>query len=55
MSDIGESNQRQSDFYWGWEDAKAGREPRQGASEAYLRGYRAAKPSRWPWKPEGVQ
>jgi len=42
MSDIGESNQRQSDFYWGYEDARAGLEPRCNR-DAYMRGYRAGE------------
>ena len=41
MSDIGESNQRQSDFYWGWNDGEEGRAPR-CEREAYLRGWHAA-------------
>jgi hypothetical protein len=41
MSDIGESNQRQSDFLWGWEDAEDGRAPRKLENDDYMRGYRA--------------
>lgn len=39
--DIAESNQRQSDFLWGWQDREEARAPR-SSSEAYMRGYRAA-------------
>ena len=40
--DIGESNQRQSDFYWGCNDAEDGIAPR-CEREAYLEGYRFSK------------
>jgi hypothetical protein len=47
--DIAASNQRQSDFCQGWEDAEAGRPPRKQDNEDYMRGYCAnAKAFRWP-------
>jgi hypothetical protein len=39
--DIAASNQRQSDFYWGWEDAEDGRAPRRPENADYMRGWRA--------------
>jgi hypothetical protein len=42
MSDIGESNQRQSDFFWGWNDGEDGRAPRCDR-EDYMRGYNAGR------------
>ena len=44
-SDIGDSNQRQSDFYWGWEDARDGKEPRSDSPD-YIRGYAAGTDAR---------
>ena len=41
MSDIGESNQRQSDFFWGWNDGEDGRAPRCERAD-YMRGWHGA-------------
>ena len=42
MTDIGESNQRQSDFFWGWKDGEDGRAPR-SQREDYMRGWNAGR------------
>lgn len=46
--DIGESNQRQSDFLWGWEDAEDGKPPCKQDNEDYMRGY-CANPRAFKW------
>jgi DNA modification methylase len=47
--DIAASNQRQSDFYQGWEDAEDGRAPRKQENDDYMRGYCAnPRAFRWP-------
>jgi hypothetical protein len=42
MDDIAASNQRQSDFYWGYEDGRDGNNPR-NVNDDYMRGYRLAR------------
>jgi hypothetical protein len=41
--DIAEANQRQSDFFQGYEDARDGKPCRSDVSEAYVRGWRAGR------------
>jgi hypothetical protein len=49
MTDIAASNQRQSDFYQGWEDAEDGKPPRKQENADYMRGYCAnPRAFRWP-------
>jgi hypothetical protein len=42
--DIGESNQRQSDFYQGYEDAQSNMAMKPNPSEGYRSGYYAGLP-----------